>query len=214
MSTASSDPSLKGLELWYLTGSQNLYGAETLKQVAADAQAVVRALNDGKRLPVRLVAKGVLTRPDQLHICYCHTPMRYVWDMYHRYRAAPGMGAIARLVFSLSAHYMRLWDYAAAARVDYFVANSRNVAGRIGKHYRREATVIHPPVAVCTGYISPTVEDYYLVVGQLVDYKRVDLAIEACNRLGRPLRIIGEGDEFERLRRLAGVVQRIAHAGP
>ena len=153
-------------------------------------------------------AKGVLTRPHTCHICYCHTPMRYVWDMYHRYRAAPGMGAIARLVFSLSAHYMRLWDYAAAARVDYFVANSRNVAGRIGKHYRREATVIHPPVAVCTGYVSPSVEDYYLVVGELVDYKRVDLAIEACNRLGRPLRIIGEGEEFERLRSLAGPTVR------
>ena len=99
---------------------------------------------------------------------------------------------------------MRLWDYAAAARVDYFVANSRNVAARIGKHYRRQATVIHPPVAVCTSYISAEVEDYYLVVGQLVDYKRVDLAIEACNRLRRPLRIIGEGEEYERLRSLAG----------
>jgi len=130
--------------------------------------------------------------------------MRYIWDMYHQYRAKPGMGRVARVVFSLSAHYMRLWDYAAAARVDYFVANSRNVAGRIGKHYRREATVINPPVAVCAGYISPKVEDYYLVVGQLVDYKRVDLAIEACNRLRRPLRIIGEGDEFARLRSRAG----------
>jgi len=149
-------------------------------------------------------AKGVLTRPQTCHICYCHTPMRYIWDMYHQYRAKPGMGAVARLIFSLAAHYMRLWDYAAAARVDYFVANSRNVAGRIGKHYRREATVINPPVDVSAGYIAPRVEDYYLVVGQLVDYKRVDLAIEACNRLGRPLRIIGEGDEFERLRRLAG----------
>ncbi len=149
-------------------------------------------------------AKGVLTRPHTCHICYCHTPMRYIWDMYHQYRAKPGMGRVARVVFSLSAHYMRLWDYAAAARVDYFVANSRNVAGRIGKHYRREATVINPPVAVCAGYISPKVEDYYLVVGQLVDYKRVDLAIEACNRLRRPLRIIGEGDEFARLRSRAG----------
>jgi glycosyltransferase involved in cell wall biosynthesis len=149
-------------------------------------------------------AKGVLTRPHTCHICYCHTPMRYIWDMYHQYRAKPGMGAVARLIFSVAAHYMRLWDYAAAARVDYFVANSRNVAARIGKHYRREATVINPPVDVSAGHISPKVEDYYLVVGQLVDYKRVDLAIEACNRLGRPLRIIGEGDEFERLRRLAG----------
>jgi glycosyltransferase involved in cell wall biosynthesis len=149
-------------------------------------------------------AKGVLTRPHTCHICYCHTPMRYIWDMYHQYRSGEGMGPVSRLVFSLSAHYMRLWDYAAAARVDYFVANSRNVAGRIGKHYRRQATVINPPVAVCAGYISPQVEDYYLVVGQLVDYKRVDLAIRACNRLGRPLRIVGDGEKFERLRSLAG----------
>ena len=149
-------------------------------------------------------AKGVLTRPRACHICYCHTPMRYIWDMYHQYRAKPGMGGVARLVFSLSAHYMRLWDYAAAARVDYFVANSQNVARRIGKHYRRKATVINPPVDVCAGYISPEVDDYYLTVGQLVNYKRVDLAIEACNRLRRPLRIVGEGEEFERLRTLAG----------
>ncbi len=149
-------------------------------------------------------AKGVLTRPRACHICYCHTPMRYIWDMYHQYRAKPGMGGLARLVFSLSAHYVRLWDYAAAARVDYFVANSQNVAHRIGKHYRRKATVINPPVDVCAGYISPEVDDYYLTVGQLVNYKRVDLAIEACNRLRRPLRIVGEGEEFERLRTLAG----------
>jgi len=149
-------------------------------------------------------AKGVLTRPHTCHICYCHTPMRYIWDMYHQYRASPGMGAVARMAFSLSAHYMRLWDYAAAARVDYFVANSRNVAGRIRKHYHREATVIYPPVAVSAGCISSQVEDYYAVVGELVDYKRVGLAIEACNRLGRPLRIIGEGQEYKRLRSLAG----------
>jgi glycosyltransferase involved in cell wall biosynthesis len=149
-------------------------------------------------------AKGVLTRPHTCHICYCHTPMRYVWDMYHQYRAGKGMGIVSRSVFSLAAHYLRIWDFAAAARVDYFVANSQNVAARILKHYRRPATVINPPVTVSAGYISSQVEDYYLVVSQLVDYKRVDLAIEACNRLRRPLRIIGEGEEYARLRHLAG----------
>ena len=149
-------------------------------------------------------AKGVLTRPHTCHICYCHTPMRYVWDMYHQYRAEEGMGMVSRSVFALAAHYMRIWDFAAAARVDHFVANSQNVAARIFKHYRRKATVIHPPVAVSAGHISPVVEDYYMVVSSLVGYKRVDLAVEACNRLQRPLRIIGDGAEYTRLRGLAG----------
>jgi glycosyltransferase involved in cell wall biosynthesis len=147
-------------------------------------------------------AKGVLTRGDTCHICYCHTPMRYIWDAYHRYRQASGL--IARTAFSLVAHYMRNWDFATASRVDHFIANSENVASRIRKHYRREARVINPPVNISSGYISDAVEDYYLVVGQLVDYKRIDLAIEACNRLARPLRIIGHGEQYKRLRRLAG----------
>jgi len=149
-------------------------------------------------------AKGVLTRPHTCHICYCHMPMRYVWDMYHQYHAEKGMGVVSGSVFALAAHYMRIWDFAAAARVDHFVANSQNVAGRIRKHYRRDATVIYPPVAVAGRAISPIVDDFYLVVSRLVDYKRVDLAIEACNQLGRPLKIIGDGEEYRRLRRLAG----------
>ena len=149
-------------------------------------------------------AKGVLTPSHACHICYCHSPMRYLWDMYHRYRHGKGMGPAARLAFSLSAHYVRMWDVATAARVDHFVANSRNVASRILKCYRRNATVINPPVLVSAGYVSSEVEDYYLVVSPLVDYKRVDLAIEACNRLQRPLRIIGDGEEYGRLRGSAG----------
>jgi glycosyltransferase involved in cell wall biosynthesis len=149
-------------------------------------------------------AKGVLTRAKTCHICYCFTPMRYLWDMYHSYRTGKGMGAVSRAFFTLSAHYVRLWDLAAAARVDYFATLSHHVAARIRKHYRREAAVIYPPVAVSAGYLAPAVEDYYLIVSPLVAYKRVDLAIEACNRLGRPLRIIGDGEEYRRLRRLAG----------
>lgn len=114
------------------------------------------------------------------------------------------MNPVLRAVFSLSAHYVRMWDLATASRVDHFVANSENVASRIRKHYRREAKVIHPPVTVSAGYISQRIEDYYLVVGQMVDYKRLDLAIEACNRLKRPLRIIGDGEQYKALRRLAG----------
>ena len=149
-------------------------------------------------------AKGVLTGPETLHLCYCHTPMRYIWDFYQEYKNGSGLGPVRKLVFGLTAHYVRLWDQASAARVDYFAANSHRVASRIRKYYRREAEVIYPPVDVTAAQLSGNIEDYYLVVGQLVNYKRVDLAIEACNQLGRPLRIVGVGEEYSRLRRMAG----------
>ena len=147
-------------------------------------------------------AKGVLPSPGACHICYCHTPMRYLWDLYPLYRRA--MRPLAGKAFALTAHYLRMWDSASAGRVDHFVANSYNVASRIRKHYRRDATVIYPPVDVSSGYLSERVDDYYLVVSRLIDYKRVDLAIEACNQLNRPLRIIGDGDRYKYLRKLAG----------
>src|ERR1035441_8973215 len=147
-------------------------------------------------------AKGVITAPRTCHICYCHTPMRYIWDMYSEY--CKNMNPVTRAIFSATAHYMRLWDFSTAARVDYFVANSRYIAARIRKFYRRESTVIHPPVNVSEGYISKKIDDYYLVVGRLVPLKRVDLAIEACNRLQRRLRIVGTGTEYKRLKKMAG----------
>jgi glycosyltransferase involved in cell wall biosynthesis len=147
-------------------------------------------------------AKGVITSPRTCHICYSHSPMRYIWDQYHEYRKR--MNPLTRTAFSLAAHYARLWDVTAATRVDYFVANSSYVASRIRKYYRRESTVIHPPVDVEAGYISPSIEDYYLVVSRLVPYKRVDLAIQACNRLSRRLRIVGTGPEYKGLKKIAG----------
>jgi glycosyltransferase involved in cell wall biosynthesis len=149
-------------------------------------------------------AKGVLTDSHACHICYCHSPMRYLWDFYHGYRNGKSFGAWTRPVFSAVAHYLRLWDVASANRVDHFVANSQNVAARIRKHYRRASTVIYPPVRVDAGYLASRIEDYYLVAGQLADYKRVDLAIEACNRLDRRLHIVGEGEQVKRLRKLSG----------
>jgi glycosyltransferase involved in cell wall biosynthesis len=149
-------------------------------------------------------AKGVITSATTCHVCYCHSPMRYLWDFYHAYRNGRSMDAISRPIFGLASHYLRLWDAASARRVDHFVANSRTVAARIRKHYGREAAVIHPPVEVGSGYLASRIDDYYLAVGQLVDYKRMDLAIEACNRLGRRLHIVGEGEQYRRLRRLAG----------
>lgn len=147
-------------------------------------------------------AKGVLSSPEACHICYCHSPMRYLWDLYSPYRRA--MRPLAGIAFALTAHYLRMWDLASAGRVDHFVANSYNVAARIRKHYRRDATVVYPPVDLSSGYLADRVEEYYLVVSRLTEYKRVDLAIEACNQLNRPLRIVGDGDQYKYLRRLAG----------
>jgi len=147
-------------------------------------------------------AKGVITPPETLHICYCHTPMRYAWDMYPEYTRR--MGRLARAITALVMHYVRLWDVLSTARVDYFIANSRFVAHRIWKYYRREATVIYPPVD--TTYFMPEDRDegYYLVVSRLTGYKRIDLAVAAFNHLGRPLRIIGDGPEFRPLQAMAG----------
>ena len=147
-------------------------------------------------------AKGVLTSPKTCHICYCHSPMRYIWDMYPEYRRA--MKFPVGAVFSLTAHYVRLWDFASASRVDYFVANSRFIAARIRKYYGRDSTVIHPPVEAAVGTVSGQPGEYYLAIGRLVDYKRFDLAIAACTTLGRKLKIIGVGPSEKALRRLAG----------
>ncbi len=146
-------------------------------------------------------AKGVVTRPDALHICYCHSPMRYVWDMYHDYLA--GAGRLIRTLFPMVAHWLRVWDRLSADRVDHFIANSGFVAARIRKFYRRDAEVIYPPVN--TTEFDPTQErgDFYLCLGQLVAYKRADLAVEAFNQLGLPLVVVGEGELFERLKTLA-----------
>ena len=147
-------------------------------------------------------AKGVITSSKTCHICYCHSPMRYIWEMYPQYRR--GMNPLVGAVFSLAAHYMRLWDYASAGRVDYFLANSHFVASRIRKYYGRESRVIYPPVETTAGNTCTIPGDYYLAVGRLVDYKRFDLAIKACSELGRRLRVIGDGPQYRSLKKIAG----------
>lgn len=146
-------------------------------------------------------AKGVITRPDSIHICYCHSPMRYIWDMYHEYLKSARF--LTRLFFPLIAHWLRVWDVASANRVDFFVANSSYVSKRIRKYYRRDSELIYPPVSVSS--FSPLEDrgDFYLCLGQLVGYKRLDLAINAFNLLNLPLVIIGEGEQFERLQKIA-----------
>ncbi len=148
------------------------------------------------------VCKGVLTQPGTCHVCYCHSPLRYAWNAYFVYRNNIE-NWLGRAAFSLSMHYLRQWDFAAAARVDHFVANSRNVATRIWKYYRRPATVIYPPVEISRFSINANIQDYYLAAGQLVPYKRFDLAVEAFNRLQLPLWIAGDGPEYRRLKRVA-----------
>ncbi|BBL81896.1 glycosyltransferase family 4 protein [Thermus thermophilus] len=151
------------------------------------------------------VAKGVLTRADQLHISYVHTPIRYAWDLQFQYLKEAGIerglkSAIARVIL----HYIRLWDVASSNRVDVFVANSHYVAQRIWKFYRREAQVIYPPVDVDRFTPKGQREDFYLTLSRFVPYKKIDLIVEAFTRLGLPLVVIGDGPDFNKVKRIAG----------
>ena len=151
------------------------------------------------------VAKGVLTRSDTLHICYCHTPVRYAWDLYHDYLRISGLErGVKSWAARLFLHYIRLWDASSSPRVDHFIANSRNVARRISRTYGREARVIYPPVEI--GRFSPASQkgDHFLVAGRLVPYKRADIAVRACTALGMKLRVAGDGPELEALKKMAG----------
>ncbi len=168
-------------------------------------------------------AKGVSVPAGAIHVCYCHTPMRYAWDLQDEYLAV--LPAVARPPARVALARLRRWDHATAQRVDYFIANSHHVAGRIRRHYGREATVVYPPVD--TDFFTPDEstqstqstdghagdwgdwedrvdwEDYYLVVSRLVPYKRVDVVVAAFNRLDRPLVVVGDGPERRRLQAMA-----------
>lgn len=148
-------------------------------------------------------AKGIITKSTTLHICYCHTPTRYLWTDTHDYiRELKVPGFIkAQLPFVLTK--LRLWDALAADRVDKFVANSQTVRERIQKYYRRSSDIIYPPVNLDSFSVSKTQDDYYLAGGRLVSYKRFDIPINAFNRLGLPLKIFGIGPEYDRLKKLA-----------
>lgn len=151
------------------------------------------------------VAKGALIRAGQLHICYCHTPARYAWDLTHSYLAENGLerglkGKLARWFL----HYMRLWDSQSANRVDHFIANSQYTAQRIWRAYRREARVIYPPIDLSVFTPGKTKQDYFLFVSRLVPYKKAGLVIQAFNQLGVPLRVVGDGPEYNNCRQMAG----------
>jgi glycosyltransferase involved in cell wall biosynthesis len=146
-------------------------------------------------------SKGIITRPGSIHVCYCHSPMRYIWDQYHVYRK--NAGPLSRLFMSVLSPALRVWDVSTAARVDYFVANSQFVADRIEKFYRRQATVIYPPVAVEKFSVSNRRGEYYLCAGRFIRYKRFDLAVEAFAQSGKRLLIVGTGEEAAALRKVA-----------
>lgn len=149
-------------------------------------------------------AKGIITRPDTLHICYCHTPTRYLWTDTHEYvDSLPYNTLIKKFIIPPVISRLRLWDQLSTTRVDHFVANSRTVQARIWKYYRRESTVIYPPVALDYFAIAPTVENYFVTGGRLVPYKKMELVIRVFNRLKWPLKIFGTGPELKRLREIA-----------
>jgi glycosyltransferase involved in cell wall biosynthesis len=150
-------------------------------------------------------AKGIITRPETMHICYCHTPMRWCWN-YDEYVEREHLGKISRAILPFFISGLRVWDQTSSMRVDHFIANSPVVADRIRKYYRRDAVVIPPPVEVNRFTFDPTnrTEDFFLIVSRLMPYKRIDLAIEACNQLQLPLVIIGSGRDENRLKHLAG----------
>jgi glycosyltransferase involved in cell wall biosynthesis len=151
------------------------------------------------------VAKGALTRGDQLHVSYTHTPMRYAWDFYLDYLERSGIDRGPKTLLARPVlHYMRLWDSAAANRVDAYLANSRHVARRVNKLYRRPARVLYPPVEVGRYRADLPREDFYVCVSRLVPYKNVDLIAEAFTRMRKPLVVIGNGPDLDRVRRVAG----------
>ncbi len=148
-------------------------------------------------------AKGVLTSSTTRHYCYCHTPMRYLWELYPAHLSEFRSNAIKRAIFSGAASYLRTWDFSTASRVDGFMANSRNVQRRVWKTYRRKARVVYPPVATQSFHWQPS-EDYDLMVAEMVAYKRLDYAIRCFARTGRRLNVVGDGPEYKSLKAIAG----------
>lgn len=161
------------------------------------------------------VAKGVLTGPAQLHISYVHSPIRYAWDLQHQYLEGSGLDRGLKSVLARSIlHYIRMWDYRTSAGVDHFVANSRFIARRIDKVYRRSADVIHPPVDVSGFEFREDKEPFYLTASRMVPYKRMDIIVAAFRRMpNRRLVVIGDGPEYDRVRDEAGPnVEFLGHA--
>lgn len=162
-------------------------------------------------------AKGVITTPNCLHICYCHTPTRYLWSDTHQYINELKFNRWIKKLISMKLSDLRVWDYAAAARVDYFIANSKTVKRRIEKYYKRDSVVIYPPVETDKFFINnnKTEEKYFLIGCRLAPYKRVDIVVEAFKRLGKDykLKVFGDGVDLKRLQKIAGSATNIEFLG-
>jgi len=151
------------------------------------------------------VAKGVLTNSNQLHICYCHTPIRYAWDLYHRYLDEAGLSkGIKSLIAKLILHYIRIWDFTTVNRVDYFIANSEYIAKRIKKVYGRESVVIYPPIDVDKFEVCTKKENFYFTASRMVPYKKIDLIVEAFSKMpDKRLVVIGDGPDLKKIKKKA-----------
>ena len=149
-------------------------------------------------------AHGVLISSAAKHVCYCHSPMRYAWDYTHEYLKEQQIGGVRRSVIVRLLHHIRQWDQVAADRVDTYIANSHHVRKRIKKYYRKDAEVLHPPVD--TRHFKPQKEhqDYFLIVSTLSPYKKIDLAVQLFNKIGKQLIIVGSGAQEEYLKSIAG----------
>ncbi|HEY3451726.1 MAG TPA: glycosyltransferase [Myxococcales bacterium] len=152
------------------------------------------------------VAKGVVVPTSAVHVSYVHTPMRYLWDQYPEYFGPGRASLLTRAAMRVCSTFLRTWDEASANRVDVFVANSFNVASRVEKRYRREAEVVHPPVDVSRFQVRgpEAVEDFYLMVTAFAPYKKIEVALEAFRQSGRKLKVVGGGQEWKRMKALAG----------
>jgi len=148
-------------------------------------------------------AKGVITNPSAKHVCYCHTPTRYLWNDSHNYLKELKVNFLIKKALPLTLHKLRVWDRLAAERVDFFIANSKTVQERIRKYYNRDSAVIYPPVEVNKFHISSNPKKYFLAGGRLVPYKRFDLVVKAFSRLGIPAKIFGIGPEARHLKKIA-----------
>lgn len=148
-------------------------------------------------------AKGVITNASAKHICYCHTPTRYLWNDSHNYLKELKVNWLIKRVLPLTLHKLRVWDRLSADRVDYFIANSKTVKERIKKYYGRDSVVIYPPVEIDKFHVSDRPKKYFLAGGRLVPYKRFDLVVKAFSRLGMPAKIFGVGPEAKYLKKIA-----------